>query len=532
MSKVDTLLKLIAYQKQHPTASAREIARAIGISPKHLWQLKGEVNLLQHALSESPPEGDAFGVEAHPPLHREASKPHGQPVLPELTGQLRLARPGEQPPYGWLTIGEVIESGSRASSVLHPALDFWLRYLCYETLVWCRRDGSLECRLATAIEPLKGFSEWRITLRRSGRWSDGTPLSPEDVKATLLKSPLAPRIAECQNDGPTQLRLRLKSPEPLLPLHLSGIPIGPAHSSVPFLVISGAYRLKRFRQKADIFRLERRRDDANAVDGGIDLITIKPFKRYTNAIKAVCRQEVDVLPLRALMPLYQTTLLQRPQQMPWGEDSYYVLFLNRRRHTLHDEKNCLLLQAAISASAITRYLHPGQFPHAAAMRPPSGCPLDLKIACDIRECSVLAYLIGKVVGASLINPVFHSGNFSYEDLKQNADAFLTQLCLGMGFFRLSQYFHSEGKNNPFAYANPQVDSMLSQLDQTADLAKRQAIGRHVLSLLQADFAVIVLSPCYQYLLSPLHIQFDDNLTYLFDFVKNMSRLVVDRRPRR
>ena len=52
MSKVDTLLKLIAYQQQHPQANDIEIAEGIGISSRHVRRCKKEVNLLRHQLTE------------------------------------------------------------------------------------------------------------------------------------------------------------------------------------------------------------------------------------------------------------------------------------------------------------------------------------------------------------------------------------------------------------------------------------------------------------------------------------------------
>ena len=52
MSKVNTLLKLIAYQKQHPQASDEEIAEGIGLSLRHVIRCKKEVNLLKHQLAE------------------------------------------------------------------------------------------------------------------------------------------------------------------------------------------------------------------------------------------------------------------------------------------------------------------------------------------------------------------------------------------------------------------------------------------------------------------------------------------------
>ena len=71
--------------------------------------------------------------------------------------------------------------------------------------------------------------------------------------------------------------------------------------------------------------------------------------------------------------------------------------------------------------------------------------------------------------------------------------------------------------------------MLSQLNEMANPSTRGRIGRQVLSILQEDFAVILLAPCFQYTLSPLEIQFDDNLTYTIDLIQNMSQLTVERR---
>ena len=70
--------------------------------------------------------------------------------------------------------------------------------------------------------------------------------------------------------------------------------------------------------------------------------------------------------------------------------------------------------------------------------------------------------------------------------------------------------------------------MLYQLNGIANPTARGRIGRQVLSLVQEDFAVILLAPCFQYTLSPLEIQFDDNLTDLIDLIQNMSQLTVER----
>ncbi len=49
-----------------------------------------------------------------------------------------------------------------------------------------------------------------------------------------------------------------------------------------------------------------------------------------------------------------------------------------------------------------------------------------------------------------------------------------------------------------------------------------------MSLLQEDYAMILLSTYFQYFLSPLEIQFDATLTSHADIIENMKHLVVER----
>ena len=53
MSKANTLLKLIAYQKEHPQATDAEIAEGTGLSLRHVIRCRKDVNLLKHQLADS-----------------------------------------------------------------------------------------------------------------------------------------------------------------------------------------------------------------------------------------------------------------------------------------------------------------------------------------------------------------------------------------------------------------------------------------------------------------------------------------------
>ncbi len=136
-------------------------------------------------------------------------------------------------------------------------------------------------------------------------------------------------------------------------------------------------------------------------------------------------------------------------------------------------------------------------------------------------------LVGKWVGTSDINSVFLEED-GLQNMWEEADVLLTRISFGDHHSRLSRYFHSQGRHNTFAYANPEVDALLFQLDETTDVTQRGVIGRRVMSLLQEDYAIILLSPHFQYFLSPLEIQFDATLTSHAEFIQNMKHLVVVR----
>ena len=212
------------------------------------------------------------------------------------------------------------------------------------------------------------------------------------------------------------------------------------------------------------------------------------------------------------------------QQWPFFEDNYYALFLNRRHGPLSDEMNCSLLKGTIDYHTINLYLRMGQVAEEENFTPLPHDPFDIRIACSAGTFRYLAYLIGKSIGSSVVNPISVR-----EEMQQKTDAFLTQFFFGLGHNQLSRFFHSDGEHNFFGYSNPQVDEMLSQLDGMANPAARARIGRQVLSLVQEDFAVILLAPCFQYTLSPLEIRFEDSLTDLIDLIQNMSQLTVERR---
>ena len=442
------------------------------------------------------------------------------------TGCLRTAHPNEEAPVGWLEIGELIpaENGLLRIGCIQ-ALNFWLQNLCYDPLLVYHRNGEIEGRLATACEAVKGYSEWQLTLREGLRWSDGKPITLEEVIAAFSASRIAPIITEIKPDGKTQLRVQLSQEETFFPLHLRGIFVYPSHSLHPYRVTSGPYQLKDFHPDTPTFHFRQNPDCYRGGDPPIDWLTVKCFTHPPNAVNALEDGALDLLSVspRALRSFYESPTTVPCQQWPFFEDNYYVLFLNRHHGPLSDERNCRLLKEAIDYQTISLYLRMGQLNEEGESSQSPRPPFDLQIACADGVFRYLAQLIGKLTGVSVVNSISING-----EMRAEVDAFLTQIFFGVGHSRLSQFFHSDGIYNFFGYSNPQVDEMLSQLNQTGNLATRRRIGGRVLSLLQEDFAIVPLAPHFQYTFSALEIQFDDNLTDIIDLVQNMSHLTVER----
>ena len=535
MSKVNTLLKLIAYQKQHPQASDAEIAEGIGISSRHVRRCKKEMNLLKHQLVEPTLQPGQIQfllslLNQWAPDQQEIAQHLQKQIGVSHTGSLRIKRPDEWAPLGWLEIGELTDIELGSLDRPDPILFSWLQFLCYDPLLISYQNGEIEERLAISCEAVKGNSQWQLTLRKDLRWSDGKPITLEEVIEAFAASHIAPIITEIEPDGKTQLRIRLSQAEPLFPFWLRYICPLPSHSTQPYRVISGAYQLKRFRPDTMTLYFEHNPDYYRGEDTCIDWLTVKRFTRPANAVKAIEDGTIDLLYLyiHALQPLYQFSTTMPCQQWPFFQDNYYALFLNRRHGFLSDKRNCSLLKGAIDYRAINFYLRMGEVAEEAEIVQPSQ-PLDIRVACSRvvdpagGTLHHLAHLIGQSAGSTVVNPISVKG-----EMREEADAFLTQLFFGLEYSRLSRFFRSDGAHNFFGYTNPQVDEMLSQLDQTRNMVARGRIGRRVLSLLQEDFAVILLTPCFEYTVSPLEIQFDDNLTSLLDLLQNMNQVTVER----
>ena len=103
MSKVDTLLKFIAYQKQHPQANDKEIAQGIGMSARHVSRCRKEVNLLKSQLAEPTLQPGQIQfilsrLNRREPDQQEIAQQLQKQIGVSYTGSLRATRPNEEAP--------------------------------------------------------------------------------------------------------------------------------------------------------------------------------------------------------------------------------------------------------------------------------------------------------------------------------------------------------------------------------------------------------------------------------------------------
>jgi peptide/nickel transport system substrate-binding protein len=110
----------------------------------------------------------------------------------------------------------------------------------FNRLVEQKGDMSLAPGLATEWK-LVNDTVWEFTLREGVTWSDGQPLTPDDVVFSLMRSanipnsplgyaPFTRDIASIEVTGPRTVRITTKQPSPVLPANLSALSIVAKHA--------------------------------------------------------------------------------------------------------------------------------------------------------------------------------------------------------------------------------------------------------------------------------------------------------------
>jgi len=261
------------------------------------------------------------GIAAAEPSHAIAM--HGEPALPADFAHFPYANPeapkGGAINYAWPGTFDSISPFIVQGSGARGSLDLVFGNNVFETLMMRSADEpfSLYPLLAKAIETDDERSFVEFTLDERAKFSDGKPVTPEDVIFTfnLLAEKGFPRygvtagkVEKVEQVGTNGVRFTFKRPDRELPLILALFPVLPKHaidaetfdkSTLRPMVGSGPYRLETV--KAGDSLTFRRNPDYWAKDipskrgfDNYDTITLTYFREENAMFEAFKKGLVDV----------------------------------------------------------------------------------------------------------------------------------------------------------------------------------------------------------------------------------------------
>ena len=525
MSKVQTLLKVIQYQKEHPGATDAEIASVVRISERYVSQCRKDIQELEFYLDRSPLERNEIDLmlsKLNPDVGLEKVILHKLQKTSSAMrdGLIRIALPTDKPSKEYLQIGICAPKGNR------QRIDFWLENLLYDPLLRVNGD-DIEYRLASVCENIEGYSRWHIKLREDILWSDGKPVTPADVIDSLARERIAEIIKDVERSGKNEFIIILKEDDALFQNKLGYISILPSHAA-PYHVTGGPFILRESRSPVS-FHLHRNRDYYKVGYPKIDWIKLRTYARPAFAIKAVMEKRLDMFPLSSLHQIRKWASAD-PQSLPFSDPSYYLLLVNRRQGLMADEDRAIQLREAIDYNAVSFYLS-GTLTQERATTQYTKHMSDLKMGYIADMPSVILRGLTSVVASSLgVNDstVVDLKSIPAENVWEGIDTAITQLYFGHGYCRLRRYFHSEGENNTFRFSCPDVDLLIEKLGETYSMKEREAIGRGIIQRLQEENALILLAPHLQYILSNLYITPSPRLTSVTDLILSLPDVHVKR----
>lgn len=192
---------------------------------------------------------------------------HGDPALPADFRNFPYANPdapkGGRIDYAWPGTFDSVNPFIVQGSAARGSLDAMFGNNVFDTLMMRSADEpfTMYPLLAKSIETDEARSFAEFTLDERARFSDGMPVTPEDVMFTLelLRDKGLPRyavtadkIARMEKVGSLGVRFTFKRPDRELPLILGLLPILPKHATDPVtfdrstlkpMIGSGPYRL-------------------------------------------------------------------------------------------------------------------------------------------------------------------------------------------------------------------------------------------------------------------------------------------------
>jgi len=525
MSKVETLLKVTNIISENPSATNTQIASDAGISEQYLKGCKSDVRKLSPyfwklLLKSNEIDFIVSKLNASNGFEKGIiGKLHG--VYPvERDGLMRLATSEDKPSSECLDVGICVAKGDRTR------VNFWLNYLVYDVLFRVDSDGEMDYRLAESCESLEGYSKWRVKLRDRLCWSDGKPLTHDDIFHTVSNSTIGRIIQNVDRGDKGEIVFILFHDNAFFPQWLFSVPILPSHSPI-YEVTNGPFLLKKGRSSTN-FHLYRNRNYYRDGHPKIDRINLRTYIRPQFAVKAVDDGKLDVF---FPVSLYEVTP-QRPstraQRLFFEDFGYWMLMINRESDYMKRKNRFRHLQGSIDYSTIDSHLS-GTISEKPTKPQTNRNGLRVGYICDMPSLelsNLLKYIVGYL--GTPVSYVIDVSSYPPDAIKATTDVIISQPFFGHGYLRLRRYFYSRGESNTFGLSYPEVDALIDKLDITAPIDERKVLGQQIIEKLVKHEAIILLAPASEYLFSILYLEPSPKISTIVDFIVNLSDIVIER----
>ena len=289
------------------------------------------------------------------------------------------ARALAQGPAAEITIAQPAEATTMDPGRSTQVLTVNYFYNLYDTLTRWDVALKLEPGLATSWRTVNETT-WEFTLRPGVRFHDGTPLTAEDVRATIERNLIPGRtvvqpgfstIDSVQVVSPTTVRIVTKKPDPLIPVRMAqmGSQILPAPLTTEAAakdlarkpVGTGAYRFVEW-VKDERLVMEANRDwwGWGGRPPAIERVVWKPIPEDFPRIVALDKGEVDIITnvppdqIKAIEGGRLTRIVSIPSTR------LTTFGINSTQPPLADKRARQALHYALDVNAIIRHLYAGQ----------------------------------------------------------------------------------------------------------------------------------------------------------------------------
>ena len=527
MSKLQTLINTAEYLSKHPDATDADILSALNISEAYLAKCKRELHGLSLYTWQMLLRKDEVDL-LRSRLNTSVSIEQGiidklQRIYPEEKhGSIRLSFPADSPTNSYLDIALCSPKKDRAH------VDFWLSHLLYDTLFIINKDGRLDYRLASVCENIGGYSRWRVKLKDDLYWSDGKPVTSEDVIYTMNRIFSGYNnvpIREMKVTSPNEITFTLRNDNRLFFMNIASVSIFPAHSHSSYEITNGPFLLKKSK-RMNQYKLYRNKDYYRNGYPRLEQITLKIFNRPSFAVKAVVEGDVDLFFPRSLLDVRQYTAGMIPNFL-FNDSSYWAILINRNSKNLDSDSKIDRLKKLLDHNIVSQCFI-RQAPKNVRSK---GEAFNLKVgyiadmpAIELRNMiRALSCCLGLKP-----NAMVDVSKSSFDEISGTTDVLLGQFYLGYWYSRLRFFFHSDGECNFFGINEPEIDSLIDRLDATISIDERKILGKKILDILSNKNILILLTPCFEYILSNLHIEQSEKLASVSDFIINLSDIAVKR----